>query len=128
MIILLDTSTPICQLVIVDSDSRVDHQWESGRSLAKGLLRFLDERLVEAGGSLKRLTGIGIMKGPGSFTGLRIGITVANTLADSLNIPIVGETGDDWQESALSRLRNGQSDEIVLPLYGGEAHITQPRK
>jgi tRNA A37 threonylcarbamoyladenosine modification protein TsaB len=59
---------------------------------------------------------------------MRIGLAVVNTLADGLGVPIVGETGGDWQSKALERLQRGENDRVVLPLYGGEAHVTQPRK
>ena len=36
--------------------------------------------------------------------------------------------GDDWQRDCLARLAAGQDDKIVLPEYGGEAHITKPKK
>ena len=89
MIILLDTSTMTCYLTIVQGDTRRDVIWEAGRGLARGLLRFLDEQT----GGIHHISGIGIMRGPGSFTGLRIGCAVANTLAGELGIPIVGSSG-----------------------------------
>lgn len=124
MIILLDTSTATCFLTMVDNEARQDFEWQAGRTLARGLLKFLEEKT----GDLRDISGIGVMKGPGSFTGLRIGLTVANTLADSLNIPIVGAMGEDWRETALSKLRAGESEKIVMPEYGAAAHITAPRK
>ena len=124
MIILLDTSTPVCFLTVVDGESRQDFEWQAGRTLARGLLKFLEEKT----GDLHNISGIGVMKGPGSFTGLRIGLTVANTLADSLNIPIAGATGEDWREMALKKLRAGENEKIVMPEYGAAAHITAPRK
>lgn len=124
MIILLDTSTMTCHLTIIQGDNRRDVIWEAGRGLARGLLRFLDEQT----GGIHHISGIGIMRGPGSFTGLRIGCAVANTLAGELGIPIVGSSGDHWRDDCLERLKRGESDVVILPEYGGQAHITTPRK
>jgi len=128
MILLLDTSTPECRLTFLDGDWRYDANWEANRDLAKGLLGYIQSQLESQGKTWKSLTGLGVFKGPGSFTGLRIGITVLNTVSYSEGIPIVGETGEAWQKNAVERLLAGESDKIVLPEYGGEANITQPRK
>jgi tRNA threonylcarbamoyladenosine biosynthesis protein TsaB len=74
------------------------------------------------------LDGLVVFHGPGSFTGLRIGITVMNTIAYAQSIPIVGVSGDDWAEQGMKLLHSGQGQEIVLPEYGADAHITKPRK
>lgn len=128
MILLFDTSTPTCKLTLVEGDWRYDTEWEANRQMANGLLGFLQSEVHAQGKKLADLEGIVIYKGPGSFTGLRIGITVANTLAYAESFPIVGETGDDWQQKGLARLAAGDNDTIVLPEYGGEANITAPRK
>lgn len=128
MILCLDTSTPICHVSMIDGDWRYDTNWEAGRGLAKGLLGFLEKELEFQGKNWDDLTGLVVFKGPGSFTGLRIGITVWNTLAYSRAVPIVGVNGEDWRQVGVSRLEAGENDEIVLPEYGGEANITQPRK
>lgn len=128
MILLLDTSTSECRLMFAEGDWRYETKWEAHRELAKGLLAYLQSQLEGQGKTWEDLTGLGAYKGPGSFTGLRIGITVLNTLSYAQKIPIVGEAGEDWQQKAISRLLAGESDEIVLPEYGGEANITLPRK
>lgn len=128
MILLLDTSTGTCKLTFVQGSEIKRHEWQADRTLAKNLLRYLEEKLSERSASWHDITGIGVMKGPGSFTGLRIGMTVLNTLADALQIPIVGETGEDWGEKAIKRLQSGENEQIVLPEYGREANITKPRK
>jgi len=128
MIVLLDTSTYECKLTFVDGEWRYDATWQADRELAKGLLGYIQTQLESQSKTWTDLTGLGVLKGPGSFTGLRIGITVLNTVAYAQHIPIVGETGDDWQKVAVQRLLNGESDSIVLPEYGGEANITLPRK
>ena len=128
MILCLDTSTPVCQLTFIDGDWRYETSWESGRELAKGLLGYLQDKLADNGKHWNDIMGIVAYKGPGSFTGLRIGLTVLNTFADSEKTPIVGTTGDDWQATGLSRLEAGENDLLVMPEYGAEAHITTPRK
>lgn len=128
MILLLDTSTPLCRLSLVDGNWRHDDEWQADRQLAHGLLRYLSEQLSAQGKTWADIHGIGVMQGPGSFTGLRIGLTVMNTLADAQAIPIVGTSGDGWKAAAIEALERGEDQRIILPVYGGEAHITQPRK
>lgn len=128
MILCLDTSTPVCQLTMIDGDWTYETSWEAGRGLAKGLLGYLEQELQGQHKDWRDVTGLAVFQGPGSFTGLRIGITVFNTLAYANTVPIVGGMGEQWIEEACARLRRGETDEIVLPEYGGEANITQPRK
>ena len=128
MIILWDSSTMNVQLTVVEADIRTVYEWEAGRTLAKDMLVFLRDKLAMHDATFQDIVGIGVFRGPGSFTGLRIGMTVLNTLADTLAIPIIGEVNEGWQVRALERLAKGENDSIVLPEYGGDAHITKPRK
>lgn len=128
MIILLDTSTPLCKLIFIDGDWRQNSEWQADRTLAKDLLGYLDKILRECNKKWSDITAIGVFEGPGSFTGLRIGITVINTIADAEGIPIVGGRGDNWQDDAIAKLQDGKNEKIVLPFYGSEAHITTPKK
>ena len=128
MIVLLDTSTPVCKLTLVDEDQHYDFQWQADRMLARGLLKYLDTTLREKGKTWSDISAIGVFEGPGSFTGIRIGLTVMNTIADAQKIPIVGGRGDEWQIIVLEKLKSGVNEKIVLPFYGSDANITSPRK
>ena len=128
MILLLDTSTAVCKLTLIDGESRLDYEWQADRTLARGLLKYLETTLSKNGKTWSDISAIGVFEGPGSFTGIRIGLTVMNTIADAQQIPIVGGRGDDWQAVVLEKLKSGKNEKIVLPFYGSEANITQPRK
>ena len=128
MIILFDTSTPICKISLTDGNNRTDKQWSSDRTLAKNLLSYLKDIIDEDNKTWNDIDAIGVFEGPGSFTGLRIGLTVANTIADAQNIPIVGGRGDNWQDVVVDKINKNINEKIVLPFYGSEAKITTPRK
>ncbi|MAU34132.1 hypothetical protein CL689_04340 [Candidatus Saccharibacteria bacterium] len=125
VIIALRTATPVCELSLRHDDAWIDRDYEAGRTLARTLLSRIND---VAEGDLSKITGIVAYAGPGSYTGLRIGLTVVNTLASSMKVPIVGVSGDDWREEGLRRLLANEDDVIVMPVYGGEPHITTPRK
>ncbi|OYX43730.1 tRNA (adenosine(37)-N6)-threonylcarbamoyltransferase complex dimerization subunit type 1 TsaB [Candidatus Saccharibacteria bacterium 32-49-12] len=130
MLVALDTSTPVCRLRLYVDGQWESFDWEAGRTLAANLHKHLIEALQDVGmDGLESIHGLIVMRGPGSYTGLRIGLTVANTLAESLAVPIVGvDDSDDWLEVGLNRLEASENDRVVMPEYGGQAHITQPRK
>ncbi len=129
MILLLDTSTAECHLALYDDQTcLLEDTWQADRELAEKLLGYLEEKMASKGKTWKDISGIGVFRGPGSFTGLRIGMSVVNTLASDLHVPIIGTMGDDWIKEALKRLEAGENDTIVLPEYGRAANITQPKK
>jgi tRNA threonylcarbamoyladenosine biosynthesis protein TsaB len=129
MIMLFDSSAMTVELTLVDdSQQKTTYQWEAGRALARDMLQFLKQKLTDNQASFDSVTGIGVKSGPGSYTGLRIGLTVLNTLAESKAIPIVGSSSDNWADICLARLAAGENAKLVMPEYGGEAHVTSPRK
>ena len=82
------------------------------------------------GRSLKKLLGVIVIKGPGSFTALRIGLTVANTMAWGLKLPIAGLMfNDEIKEKSLiqqgyKQVKRIKKFKAVMPEYGKEPNIT----
>lgn len=130
MILVLRTDSPNAQIGLYDRGGRQlsHYTWHADRELANTLLQVMHERLQKIGADWHDVGGIVVFKGPGSFTGLRIGITVANTLAYALSAPIVAAQGEAWITKGLERLVKNADDRLVLPHYGTEAHITLPKK
>lgn len=128
-ILSLRTDKPEAEIGLFDGKKQIAYiTWQAHRQLSDTLLTKIEQLLQQANLKMNQLDGIAIYKGPGSFTGLRIGITVANTLSYSLNIPIIGKQGDDWQEQGIKDLLVGKNQTQILPLYGAEPNITKPRK
>lgn len=129
MILGIRTDKPEAELYLCSGGSIVlEKKWAAHRELSNTLLDSIDELILSGGIHKKELTGIVVFQGPGSFTGLRIGITVANTLAYTYKLNIVGVEGDEWLSMGCSLLSGGNSDTQVVPRYGQDAHITQPKK
>lgn len=129
MIILWNSAAMNVSLTLVDGGQRFDYEWQADRQLARDMLAFLRDTLAEHDRTFTDITGIGVFRGPGSYTGLRIGMTVLNTIAAARGVPIVGSTSpDEWRADCEQRLASGEDEKVVLPEYGGEAHITKPRK
>lgn len=123
------TDKPEAELCLyVDMVCQDTEVWQAHRQLAETIHLKIDELLKRNGKSLKDVRGVVCFQGPGSFTGLRIGLTVANTLAYALTVPILAEQGEDWAPRAVKRLGAGENDQLAMPFYGAEAHITPQKK
>lgn len=130
LILVIRTDRPEAELGIFDdnNDRPAYVTWLADRQLAETLHLKIKTLLESQKLSLQDLQGIMVFKGPGSFTGLRIGLSVANALADGLKLPIIAETGDNWIANGLGRIKQGDNDRLALPEYGAPPHITAPKK
>lgn len=129
LILTIRTDKPQAELGLFKAGTKLAYsEWLAHRQLAETIHEKIKELLESQNKTLADLDAVAVFKGPGSFTGLRIGITVANTLADSLELPIVSESGNDWIAGSRDRLLQGENENLVLPEYGAPAKTTKPRK
>jgi len=90
MILAIDTSTDNANLALVHGDEIIaELSWRCEQNHTVELLPHL-ARLLEDKGGIGSISGVIVAKGPGSFNGLRAGISTAKGLAFSLGIPIIG--------------------------------------
>jgi tRNA threonylcarbamoyladenosine biosynthesis protein TsaB len=128
-ILTIRTDKPEAEIGLYDDETQVAYvTWQAHRELGRTIHDKIRTMLVDADKDWDDVQGIVAFQGPGSFTGLRIGLTVANALATANNCPIVGAVEETWREVGVRRLVNGENDTRVIPEYGAEANITQPRK
>lgn len=131
MIILsLRTDKPESEIGLFEYENQIAYEvWQAHRALAE-TIHLKIKLVLEANNlSLNDIEGIVAYIGPGSFTGLRIGLSVANGLAYSLKVPIIGVEGEEqWLQKGLQKLLAGGNNKVVLPSYGSPVHITTPKK
>lgn len=95
MYLCIDTISESAGITIVNTDSAVFLPLDPQNS-SESIISIIDKVLKQSGATLSDLSGVFVIKGPGSFTGLRVGLTVANQFAHQLRIPIVGLCQDEW--------------------------------
>jgi tRNA threonylcarbamoyladenosine biosynthesis protein TsaB len=128
LILTIRSDQPEAELKLLKNENQLAAKtWQAHRQLAETIHIEILNLLKSQGKILNDVQAIGVFKGPGSFTGLRIGISVANALADGLGIPIVGTNGDNWVSRAVKDLRSGVNHQQVIPEYGTPPRTTQPK-
>ena len=91
MILCLETSTSVCSVALVSTLGLVAlRESEEGKSHASLLTVFVEDILSATGTEAKDLDAIAVSKGPGSYTGLRIGVSVAKGIAYAVSVPLIG--------------------------------------
>jgi tRNA threonylcarbamoyladenosine biosynthesis protein TsaB len=91
-VLALDTATEACSVALLTDAGLVGAWREVGRGHAEQILDMVDAVLSEAGITLRMLDGIAASVGPGAFTGVRIGVSVAQGLAFGADLPVVAVT------------------------------------
>jgi tRNA threonylcarbamoyladenosine biosynthesis protein TsaB len=128
MTLFIRADSPDVLIEIGEGQEVASKQWQAGRELSVQIHQVIDDLLTQLNAKLADITGIAVYEGPGSYTGLRISISVANALGYSLDVPVVAATGEDWKVLGTAELKTNDTFTPVTPVYGGQVYTTTPRK
>jgi tRNA threonylcarbamoyladenosine biosynthesis protein TsaB len=91
MILAIDTSTEQASIALWSEKQVVaENSWNAGRNHSRQLTSSIEQLLCLVSATVNELTGIAVAIGPGSFSGVRVGVSEAKGLAMALEIPLVG--------------------------------------
>ena len=89
-ILAFDTCMQACSVAVLNNGELFSHKVELERGHAEKLMPMIDEVLQKADLSIREIDRIAVTRGPGSFTGVRIGVATAKALALALGAELVG--------------------------------------
>lgn len=140
--LLIDTSSTIAQIALANENKIiVQKTWNSYRNLSEKLLVNIENLLLRKNIKPSELDGVMVYLGPGTFTGLRIGIAIANAFSYALDIPIFGLKGGGFGKKkfeikelkpidlakmlrrGLKEIKNRGKSRFVVPFYGKKPNV-----
>jgi len=125
MLVAIDTTTDIASLALVkNSVLLAEMTWRTGQNHTVQLLPALERLLKQANVKPADISGVIVAKGPGSFNGLRVGISAAKGLAFSLGVPVIGVNSLEVEayqyadtDLSVCPVLNAGRNEIATALY-----------
>lgn len=142
LILSIETGTDICSVALAnDGELMALRESDEGRDHAKKVALFVDELLRETGVQPSDLDAIAVGKGPGSYTGLRIGVSFAKGMCYALDIPLIAigsldaltevaredyDAGildieeEEWAKAKLCPLVDARRMEVYAEVYDNE--------
>lgn len=120
LLLTLETTGDVCSFSLhSDGELASMHTFRHAMHLSERLPQLIEELLRNHGADIHQLTAIAVSLGPGSFTGTRIGVTTAKTMAYLLNIPLYGIPS----MAAIAVQFTGLTDTLVVPILPCRANI-----
>ena len=116
-LLAIDTSSDRAGLALFNGEELYEHAWPAGRRQTTEVPPRIANLLAGAGLATADLGGVAVAIGPGTFTGLRVGLSLAKGLALAEGVPIVGVP--TLEATALPWTRAGRSVIALLPAGRG---------
>ena len=118
MILCIETATNVCSAALCNSEGVISVKESVDlRSHASLLTVYIEELLKDAGISAKYLKAVAVSKGPGSYTGLRIGVSVAKGIAFGASLPLIGVTTTlSMTMGLIQKMGNVEKNTIFCPM------------
>lgn len=130
-VIAIDTSGPVCGVaVLLNSTIAAEYTAVNKMTHSANLLPMVDAALTSAGVTLSDMDRLGVVVGPGSFTGVRIGVSTAKGLAHGADLPCVPvnalesmAAGFGCFEGIICPIQDARAGQVYGAAFsGGEAH------
>jgi tRNA threonylcarbamoyladenosine biosynthesis protein TsaB len=117
LILLLETATSSCSVALSENGKIIAVREANERNIhASHITLFIEELMIQTGKKYSDLKAVAVSKGPGSYTGLRIGVSTAKGLCYALDIPLLGiDTLEAMASGLLSKMEVQQSD-LLIPM------------
>lgn len=129
-ILAIDTSSKICSVCILENDKIIlEKHNDDEKTHSQKLMPLVDEILKNCNLELKDIDLFSCCVGPGSFTGLRIGISTVKAFADSLDKPVSGVSSLEGlayninQESTIASLIDAKNENVYLGIYSYKENV-----
>ena len=128
-LLAIDTTAPTCRVALVYNGESFTRESTEARKAAQQVLPMIEELLTSAGTRLQQLDVLAVASGPGSFTGLRIGVATAQGLSLACSLPVVPLSSLALMAKAASRQHPGDTylvctkardNEIYFAVYCNE--------
>lgn len=136
MILGIETATPVCSVGLANAQGSEEEMHVIGKSIHAEKLPFLVKQLLKkADIDLKDLQGIAVSIGPGSFTGLRVGLGFAKGMALGLKIPLMAVVTHDTLVRAVPLIQEyavvlipSRKNQVYRRLYRQHGHFWDPQE
>ncbi|MBO5348925.1 MAG: tRNA (adenosine(37)-N6)-threonylcarbamoyltransferase complex dimerization subunit type 1 TsaB [Clostridia bacterium] len=129
-ILSIDTSSKICSVSILEDNNVIlEKHTNDEKTHSQNLMPLIDEIFKETNLTLDNIDLLACSQGPGSFTGIRIGIATIKAFADAKNIPVVGVTSLESLAYNISEaglivsLIDAKNDNVYYSLFNNNGTI-----